>query len=335
MTFTVTYRGADGALREERVEAAGRGECFAQCRARGIAPLSVKEGGGRDKACPFRAGHHARPSTQNSQLTTRNGLKAVAYVLSVALAALIGGGLWWWMQRDGDVKPDQDELPKRAALAKEVKPAAAPKPLVESVATNRPDMVTLPNGVITNKPKTIAEAVAMVRLKPGFHRYNSVDEVFAKTNDFQIGEYKQPLFKTQVENHLGLVATMPRDQAVPPMPPLPASIENDFEKALAAIIKIEEGDSEADVRTKMRVSALKAKMQMLVKDEGLTVSQAFREIEREHNRLANMTMLFKGEYRKMVLSGDEGADEFRKKANEELRRAGACEFDENAKSINP
>ena len=44
MTFTVTYRGADGAIREERVEAASRGECFAQCRARGIAPLSVKEG---------------------------------------------------------------------------------------------------------------------------------------------------------------------------------------------------------------------------------------------------------------------------------------------------
>ena len=44
MTFTVTYRGADGAMRAERIEAAGRGECFAQCRARNIAPISVKEG---------------------------------------------------------------------------------------------------------------------------------------------------------------------------------------------------------------------------------------------------------------------------------------------------
>ena len=56
MTFTVTYRGADGALREEAVEAAGRAECFAQCRARGIVPVSVKEGkrkgGGKNAASP-------------------------------------------------------------------------------------------------------------------------------------------------------------------------------------------------------------------------------------------------------------------------------------------
>ena len=44
MTFTVTYRGADGAVRTEAVEAASRGECFAQMKARGIVPMGVKEG---------------------------------------------------------------------------------------------------------------------------------------------------------------------------------------------------------------------------------------------------------------------------------------------------
>ena len=44
MTFTVTCRGADGSLREEIVEAANRAECFAQCKLRGIVPVSVKEG---------------------------------------------------------------------------------------------------------------------------------------------------------------------------------------------------------------------------------------------------------------------------------------------------
>ena len=43
MTFTVAYRGADGARREEEVEAAGRAECVARCRERGIAPISVRE----------------------------------------------------------------------------------------------------------------------------------------------------------------------------------------------------------------------------------------------------------------------------------------------------
>ena len=50
MTFTVTWRGRDGGLREEAVEAASRAECFAQCKARGVVPVSVKDGarkGGR------------------------------------------------------------------------------------------------------------------------------------------------------------------------------------------------------------------------------------------------------------------------------------------------
>ena len=343
MTFTVTYRGADGAPVTETVEAADRADCLAQLKARGIAAMGVKEGGGRDGAHASSAGQ-ARPSTRNSQPSTLNSPPStrtrrkpiVPYVVLVAFVALVAGGIWWWLGRD-EARPSQDDdVPKKTALAKVVKPAAAPKPIeLPAKPTNRVETVVLPDGTVTNKPKTIAEAVAMVRLKPGFHRYNSVDEVFSKTNDFQIGEYKQPLFKTHVESHLGLVAAMPRDQTVPPMPPLPPNLENDFEKALATLIEIGDDDSEADARTKMRVAEMKAKMQTLVKDEGFTVSQAFREIEREHNRLANMTMLYKGAYRKMVLSGDKGAAAFLKQANEELRSSGACEFDENANTINP
>ena len=39
MTFTVTYRAKDGALREERVEAANRAECVAECHRRGMSNL--------------------------------------------------------------------------------------------------------------------------------------------------------------------------------------------------------------------------------------------------------------------------------------------------------
>ena len=44
MTFTVTYRGADGAMHEEAVEAAGRAECVATLKARGIVAVSIREG---------------------------------------------------------------------------------------------------------------------------------------------------------------------------------------------------------------------------------------------------------------------------------------------------
>ena len=44
MVFTVTYRAKDGALRDERIEAASRAECVAECRRRGIAPTGIREG---------------------------------------------------------------------------------------------------------------------------------------------------------------------------------------------------------------------------------------------------------------------------------------------------
>ena len=66
MTFTVTYRGKDGATRAELVEATSRAECFAQCKARGIVPVSVKEGAqkGRrqDGGVPYQRDERARRS---------------------------------------------------------------------------------------------------------------------------------------------------------------------------------------------------------------------------------------------------------------------------------
>ena len=327
MAFIVTYRDKDGTAREERVEAANRAECFSKCRAKGILPMGIEES--RSDGKTRRSNGDARRSNRK----TRRSVLVVALVVAV----LAGAGFWLWTARSKVTMQVVDEKPKKTALAKEVKPAKAPKPLeaVQAKPTNKVETVVLPDGTVTNKPKTIAEAVAMVRLKPGFHRYNSVDEVFSKTNDLQVGEYKKPLFSTHTESQLSLVATMPRDRVIPPMPPLPPNIENDFDKALASVIEIGEGEDAADARTKARVAEMKEKMQKLVKEDGMTVSQAFREIENEHNRLANMTMLYKGAYRKMVLAGDELAAEFLKKANEELRRVGACEFDENANSINP
>ena len=93
MTFTVTYRAKDGAVLEERIEAASRAECVAACRRRGISPTGIKEGRsgkstaspmGRDKRGPSRVG------TGDSKRTTARWM-AVAVVAVVAIA----GGVWW------------------------------------------------------------------------------------------------------------------------------------------------------------------------------------------------------------------------------------------------
>lgn len=318
MRFDVTYRQSSGKTAVEAFEAESRAALFAILSEKGIQAIRVveaKAGASRKKAHDFAA------------------IKVCAAVVAVVAASATLVFAVFMMLRD---KPSQagGEKPKKQSAIAEHKPSIA-LPKYEEVLTNKEELIVLPNGVITNKPKTIAEAVAMVRLKPGYHRYKSVDEVFARTNDFQIGEYKQPLFKTQIESHLSMVATRPRDMVIPPMPPLPHNMEKDFDNALTRIIDISEDDTDEDVQTKIRVAELKEKMRSLVKDEGLSVAQAYREIEKEHNRLANMTQLYKGAYRKMVITGEEGAEDFLKAANEALRKEGACEFDEDARTINP
>ena len=137
MTFTVTYRGADGAVHEERVEATSRGECFAQMKARGIAPMSVKEGNfvsrrgaeaqrGEDGGSLRRGASDRRGQNGKGQQARK---RTVVCVLAVVFVALLVGGLWWWMQDGrGVTRPAESEPPKKSALAKEVKPAAAPEP---------------------------------------------------------------------------------------------------------------------------------------------------------------------------------------------------------------
>ena len=131
MTFTVTYRGADGALREECVEAASRSECFSQMKARGVAPLSVKEGNfvSRRERRGRRDGFGKNGRTESGRgETCRDGagrtLFTIHCYLFVAIAVVAAIVLWWWMRRGGDIAPYQPEVPKKATLVKEVKPAS-------------------------------------------------------------------------------------------------------------------------------------------------------------------------------------------------------------------
>ena len=127
MTFTVTYRAKDGALREERVDAANRAECVAECRKRGIAPTGIREGGkgkGRDGARPSRVG-----AGDNKRTTARR-------VAAAVVVAAIAGGVWWWMGR-GQEKPKTASVQQRGPKKpKAEKPKAERAEQRPSVATN-------------------------------------------------------------------------------------------------------------------------------------------------------------------------------------------------------
>ena len=319
MTFTITYKDRNSALVKAAVECANRSEAFSKAKENGWLVVSIQEG-----------------DSSRNRKAALTGISLPRLRMRTALfaAILVGCGVAVWFLLSNEKKPiEKTHVEKKIGAIKEVTPVKVTLPKYKEVITNREEMIVLPNGVITNKPKTIAEAIAMVRLKPGFHRYKSVDEVFAKTNDFQIGEYKQSQMRSSTERMLSLIAGMSPDRVVPPMPPLHGDMEKDFEKAMENILSVQEGDTEQDLKIKERVHEMKHMMKSLIEKEGMTVAQAYREMEKEHNRLANMYQLYRGEYIKMVRDGNPDANAFREQANAALQKEGAPKFDADARLI--
>ena len=162
MTFTVTYRAKDGALREERVEAANRVACVAECRKRGISPTGIKEGKGRDGARPSRVG------TGDSKRTTARWVAA-----AVLVAAVIGGGVWWWMGRDKPQsasveKPAKPKAakPERKPTLKPAAPAEVPKPKEQPREEPKPVVTNFVNNVWRDEKGRPHYKVARV-IRPG------------------------------------------------------------------------------------------------------------------------------------------------------------------------
>ena len=319
MTFTITYKDRNSALVKVAEECANRSEALSKAKENGWHVISIQEG---DLSRKRKAG-----------LTGISLPKLNLRAVSLA-AVLVGCGVALWLWLSNEKNPvEKIRVEKKPGVIKEITPVKITLPKYKEVITNKEEMIVLPNGVITNKPKTIAEAIAMVRLKPGFHRYKTVDEVFSKTNDFQIGEYKQSQMKSSTERMLSLIAGMSPDRVVPPMPPLHGDMEKDFEKAMANILSVQEGDTEQDLKIKERVHEMKHMMKVLIEKEGMTVAQAYREMEKEHNRLANMYQLYRGEYIKMVREGNPDANAFLNQANAALHKEGAPKFDADARLI--
>ena len=318
MKFTVTYRGKDCKPQSEIFEAESRSNLFRILSARNISAIRVSVGEVKEKK---------RSSIQVPA-------KYIKTLLFILISAFLGGAIYlFWPDSSGNATTSK-QLPKKPKKTLQHRPTPSKVVLPPLPAdTNRSDMIVLPNGIITNKPKTIADAIKMVRLKPGFHSYKNVDEVFSKTNLFQIGPYKTLNLKSSTESQLSLIATRSRTLPMPPMPPLPPHMEKDFEVAMNNYLTAVEGDTEADVETKKKIEMMKDMMHHYVQKEGMTPSQALREIEKEHNRTANMYQLYRGEYIRLARENSPDTDAFYEAAVNKLKEKGAPLFDRNANYI--
>ena len=295
MTFTVTYRDTDGAVREERVEADGRGDCFAQCRVRGIAPMSVKEGwSGRGKAPSHRKSHAneigatpstiagVRPSAANGGAGA-NSLPIVRKVLAMCLAiAAVGGGVWWWLSMHPQRMPTPEpEVPKRTALPKEVVPKMAPTPKSEVVPS--PETKTeLPTEkepeLLTNIKKNVQGRRTPRPVKviiPG--RLGA---------DGKPVEAPPPLFKAMSDNHLEqLVNYQPGERFLAIVEP--AQIARDFKEHMNDPIEILPEDTPAQAERKRNyIEVRKAIIEEL--HRGADLEEMIVEARRTLDKIANM-----------------------------------------------
>ena len=100
-------------MREERIDAANRAECVAECRKLGIAPTRIAEGVRSGKSAPPKSvPSRAAGAGENGKRTTARWVAA-----TVLIAAAVAGGLWWWMA-GREVAPPRLEKPKAAKPVK-------------------------------------------------------------------------------------------------------------------------------------------------------------------------------------------------------------------------
>ena len=274
MTFTVTYRAKNGALREERVEAASRTECVAECRRRGIAPTKIVEGRSGKSAASPRGRDGARPEMKRRDAASPRSEKRrdaasprgwARWVAAVVLVAVVGGVWWWVATAREDARPPKVEKPKaeRPAKPKEAQP---PKPAVPQPEQPEVQPEVQPAVDAAKEEKYLGTVTTqrfsrVVRLADG-----TVTNIRHKA-----------IFRNPMEQILSS-ALNPRGIAVPLRLALRRFDENQLREMFHTDVKPEPGDSELVLARKMELQDLKEQVRALEK-KGHTYDEIFNEID--------------------------------------------------------
>ena len=247
MTFTVTYRAKDGALREERVDAANRAECVAVCRKRGIAPTGIRDGK------PGKSG-----SSGKSGVSGKSGKLWFAVGAALVIAA---GGAWWWFGRDG-ARPSQAEAPAKPKAVKPAKPQPKPKAAVAKPSVPAPAKQAKPKEK-WHPPQTPEERLAWIEKVYGNNIPDNLkSEVYFLKNPptatFKPPPRPEDVFKHPSEKTIAAVMLMKPGVFVMQRTVYDESFDEDFKRAMAEPTVVEEGDSDETKELKAAVAEMKA-----------------------------------------------------------------------------
>ena len=257
MTFTVTYRGSNGALREECVEAASRAECLAECRRRGIAPTRIAEGKGAGCRCDVGVHGDGRIGALHSRGNAgddsrRATARWVAATALIAVAVVVG--VWWYMGLDnGGVSG----TPRRSTAITPVKPkpsnvtvaTKAPTPTVESKPA--PPKVELP-------PQRVGELRDGYRLLPDGTMHRVLGIV---TNTPPKMSLADKTFKHSADVELGnLLMVEPGDDVLGDGAGMYRGFGKELDEALAEPILSEDDDTDLQRELKAGVIELREEL---------------------------------------------------------------------------
>ena len=309
MTFTVTYRAKDGALREERVEAASRAECVTVCRRRGIAPTGIREGG---------------KNRQDGGSPSQRRLTGNAAILAAVVLAAIAGGAWWWFGGRGatallakapakpKVEKPKAEKPKASPHA--TKPAATPAPSAETPAKE----MYLGQEVVSRTSVTNADGSVRETVRTADGKLHGITHPAPGS---------EPIFKNAADQAIAMALSVSDTVSSAPLPGMGGNLDEEFVKAIQTPIEINDGDSEAVKGLKKAVMETREEIKKLM-DKG----QSFSQVLNEHVRLARENYdlrveAFK-ELKSLVEAGDaDAAEKYLSTVNKTLEQMGITKLD--------
>ena len=299
MVFTVTYRAKDGALREERVDAANRAECVAECRKRGISPTGIREGGkskGREGARPSHVG-----AGDNKRTTA-------SWVAAVVVVAMIAGGVWWWMGRGQEkpktasvqqqgLKKPKTEKPKSPAL----KPAATPSPRPAPFKAK-----TKPEKTAEVEPPEITQERILAHYSAINPKLVRDHELFKHDSDIMIAD---------------VITARPGERLID------LELDRDFDRKFAASLSEPIAPHEKDTDEDRRVKDAVMQTRQILAERmaaGESPAKVIREARRDLNKIADYRDLLESELHKLADTEDEAyLDSFVAEANKLLDEYGA------------
>ena len=268
MTFTVTYREKSGAKAEMEIEASGRAECVSACKARGIAPLSVKEGRSQG------ARRHSPQDRHDAQDRRRAPFLRVLCVLGVLGVLVLGA--WLWFSREAP-RPAPAEKPARPKAAKpQPAPRSAPKPAAKPAATNAPAVVE----VARKRESPVAATNGPVVPKGPVYtnQVKAMGHIEAIGIDGQPIPRHKPIFRKPLERALATGLMPMRSAGVS----VAANMRRYTDEQIIAMLKepvtISKDDTESAIEAKLNVQELKERVLRHV-EEGGSVRDVFEEID--------------------------------------------------------